>query len=75
MTAVEPYDSGNVQGRLHLVDVQYLLPSLARARALSERTVIAADLGRIGQACMIHAHDQPDGQFPPDLTDGQGSPK
>lgn len=43
-----------------------LLPSLARARELSKRTVSAANLKGIGLAALTYAEDN-DGKFPPDL--------
>jgi hypothetical protein len=49
------------------VAVSILLPSLQRARELSKRTVSAANLRGIGQACMIYANEHDD-QFPPDLN-------
>lgn len=42
-----------------------MLPSLARARELSKRTVCMANMRGIGQALYIYAQD--DGRFPPNL--------
>lgn len=42
------------------------LPSLARARELSKRTVCMAQLQAIGNACHIYANEH-DGRFPADL--------
>jgi prepilin-type processing-associated H-X9-DG protein len=47
--------------------VSVLLPSLSRARELAKRTVCAANLRGMGQACHIYANDHDD-QFPPDLA-------
>lgn len=43
-----------------------LLPSLARARELSKRTVCSANLKGIGIGCFTYAEEN-DGHFPPDL--------
>ena len=40
--------------------ISILLPSLARARELSKRTVCSANLRGVGQACKIYANDNQD---------------
>ena len=40
--------------------ISILLPSLARARELSKRTVCSANLRGVGQACKIYANDNDD---------------
>jgi len=44
--------------------ISILLPSLQRARELSKRTVCAANVRGIGQACKIYSNEDPDDLFP-----------
>lgn len=48
------------------------LPSLARARELSKRTVCRANMMGIGQALYIYAQDEPKGMFPEAGADWMG---
>lgn len=44
--------------------ISILLPSLQRARELSKRTVCAANVRGIGQACKIYSNEDPEDLFP-----------